>query len=36
MAKEVCVLLGTGSIGQAIIRRIGAGKHSVSERYIAC
>ena len=29
MAKEVCVLLGTGSIGQAIIRRIGAGKHLV-------
>ena len=29
MAKEVCVLLGTGSIGQAIIRRTGAGKHLV-------
>lgn len=29
MAKEVCVLLGTGSIGQAIIRRTGAGKHIV-------
>ncbi len=29
MAKDVCVLLGTGSIGQAIIRRIGAGKHVV-------
>lgn len=25
--KEVAVLFGTGSIGQAIIRRIGAGKH---------
>ena len=29
MAKDVAVLLGTGSIGQAIIRRIGAGKHIV-------
>ena len=29
MAKEVAVLLGTGSIGQAIIRRVGAGKHVV-------
>ena len=29
MAKDVCVLLDTGSIGQAIIRRIGAGKHVV-------
>lgn len=29
MAKEVCVLLGAGSIGQAIIRRTGAGKHLV-------
>ena len=27
--KEVAVLFGTGSIGQAIIRRIGAGKHVV-------
>ena len=27
--KEVAVLLGTGSIGQAIIRRVGAGKHIV-------
>ena len=27
--KEVAVLFGTGSIGQAIIRRIGAGKHIV-------
>ncbi len=26
MAKDVAVLLGTGSIGQAIIRRVGAGK----------
>ena len=29
MPKDVAVLLGTGSIGQAIIRRIGAGKHIV-------
>ena len=29
MAKEVSVLLGTGSIGQAIARRVGAGKHIV-------
>lgn len=29
MAKDVAVLLGTGSIGQAVIRRIGAGKHLV-------
>lgn len=29
MAKHVAVLLGTGSIGQAIIRRIGAGNHVV-------
>ena len=29
MAKDVAVLLGTGSIGQAIIRRTGAGKHIV-------
>ncbi|MBQ9389002.1 MAG: SDR family oxidoreductase [Synergistaceae bacterium] len=29
MAKEIAVLLGTGSIGQAIARRIGAGKHIV-------
>lgn len=27
--KEVAVLFGTGSIGQAIIRRIGVGKHIV-------
>ena len=27
--KEVAVLIGSGSIGQAIIRRIGAGKHVV-------
>ncbi|MBQ3458112.1 MAG: hypothetical protein IJG30_04035, partial [Synergistaceae bacterium] len=26
MAKDAAVLLGTGSIGQAIIRRVGAGK----------
>ena len=29
MSKDVAVLLGTGSIGQAIIRRVGAGKHVV-------
>ena len=29
MSKNVAVLLGTGSIGQAIIRRVGAGKHVV-------
>ncbi|MBQ3759252.1 MAG: SDR family oxidoreductase, partial [Synergistaceae bacterium] len=29
MSKDVAVLLGTGSIGQAIIRRVGAGKHIV-------
>ena len=29
MSKDIAVLLGTGSIGQAIIRRIGAGKHLV-------
>ena len=27
--KDVAVLVGTGSIGQAIIRRVGAGKHIV-------
>ncbi len=25
--KQVAVLVGAGSIGQAIIRRVGAGKH---------
>ena len=29
MSKDTAVLLGTGSIGQAIIRRVGAGKHIV-------
>ena len=29
MKKQVVVLIGTGSIGQAIVRRIGAGKHVV-------
>ena len=29
MTKDVVVLLGTGSIGQAIARRVGAGKHIV-------
>ena len=27
--KDVVVLVGTGSIGQAIARRVGAGKHVV-------
>lgn len=27
--KQVVVLIGTGSIGQAIARRVGAGKHIV-------
>ena len=27
--KDVVVLIGTGSIGQAIARRIGAGRHVV-------
>ena len=31
--KKVAVLLGTGSIGQAIIRRVGAGKHVVLADY---
>ena len=29
MKKQVVVLIGTGSIGQAIVRRVGAGKHVV-------
>ena len=29
MRKQVVVLIGTGSIGQAIVRRVGAGKHIV-------
>ena len=29
MSKDVVVLLGTGSIGQAIARRVGAGKHII-------
>ena len=29
MAKKTAVLIGAGSIGQAIVRRIGAGKHVV-------
>ena len=29
MNKDVAVLIGSGSIGQAIIRRVGAGKHVV-------
>ena len=32
MNKDVAVLIGSGSIGQAIIRRIGAGKHVVLGR----
>lgn len=35
MKKEVAVLFGTGSIGQAIIRRVGAGKHLVLADYSA-
>lgn len=31
--KEVAVLFGTGSIGQAIIRRIAVGKHVVIADY---
>jgi NAD(P)-dependent dehydrogenase (short-subunit alcohol dehydrogenase family) len=33
MTKQVVILLGTGSIGQAIARRIGAGKHVVLADY---
>ena len=33
MKKQVAVLLGAGSIGQAIIRRVGAGKHIVLADY---
>mgnify|MGYP002624115518 CR=1 FL=1 len=33
MKKQVAVLLGVGSIGQAIIRRVGAGKHIVLADY---
>jgi NAD(P)-dependent dehydrogenase (short-subunit alcohol dehydrogenase family) len=33
MKKQVAVLLGAGSIGQAIIRRVGAGKHVVVADY---
>ena len=33
MAKNVSVLVGTGSIGQAIIRRVSAGKHVVLADY---
>ena len=29
MSRDTAVLLGTGSIGQAIVRRVGAGKHVV-------
>ena len=29
MARSVVVLVGSGSIGQAIVRRVGAGKHVV-------
>ena len=31
--KEVSVLVGAGSIGQAIIRRVSAGKHVVLADY---
>ena len=33
MAKQVSVLVGAGSIGQAIIRRVSAGKHVVLADY---
>ena len=33
MAKQISVLIGAGSIGQAIIRRVSAGKHVVSADY---
>ncbi len=33
MAKQVVILLGTGSIGQAIARRVSAGKHVVMADY---
>ena len=33
MKKQVAVLIGCGSIGQAIIRRVGAGKHIVLADY---
>jgi predicted dinucleotide-binding enzyme len=33
MAKQVSVLVGAGSIGQAIIRRVSAGKHIVLADY---
>ena len=33
MAKQVSVLIGAGSIGQAIIRRVSAGKHIVLADY---
>jgi len=35
MAKQVSVLVGAGSIGQAIIRRVSAGKHVVLADYSA-
>ena len=33
MKKQVAVLVGAGSIGQAIIRRVSAGKHVVLADY---
>lgn len=33
MKKQVAVLVGAGSIGQAIIRRVSAGKHIVLADY---
>ena len=33
MMKQVSVLVGAGSIGQAIIRRVSAGKHIVLADY---
>ena len=35
MMKQVSVLVGAGSIGQAIIRRVSAGKHVVLARLAA-
>jgi len=33
MKKQVSVLVGAGSIGQAIIRRVSAGKHVILADY---
>ena len=34
MKKQVVVLIGTGSIGQAIIRRVSVGKHVLLASYL--